>query len=76
MTMASYGRDPLALHYEYGQLSLTDLLRARDTYHFHLLNKPNVVGTAVGYYLIRNDESHADGPGFLLQAQGRPCRGW
>lgn len=47
--------DPLNLHYEYSQLSLADLLRARDNYHFHLMNKPNVIGTAVGYYLIRDD---------------------
>jgi len=71
MTMASDGRDPLALHYEYGQLSLTDLLRARDTYHFHLLNKPNVVGTAVGYYLIRTDESRGEGAGSATTPNGR-----
>ena len=34
-------------------LSLRDLLEARDAYHYHLMNKPNVVGTAVGLYLIR-----------------------
>src|SRR6185312_10072832 len=48
--------DPLALHYDFNSLSLADLLHARDTYHFHLLNKANVVGTAVGLYLIRKDE--------------------
>jgi hypothetical protein len=51
--MTSDLNDPLALHYEFGQLSVSDLLKARDTYHFHLLNKANVIGTAVGYYLIR-----------------------
>jgi len=40
--------DPLALHYEFSQLNVTDLLKARDLYHFHLMNKPNVIGTAVG----------------------------
>lgn len=50
-------RDPLALHYNFSSLSLADLLAARDTYHFHLLNKPNVVGTAVGLYLIRREEA-------------------
>ena len=53
------GQDPFTLHYDYSTLSLADLLRARDTYHFHLLNKPNVIGTAVGYYLIR-DERRVD----------------
>src|SRR5262245_28822691 len=38
---------------DYARLSLKDLLEARDLYHFHLLNKVNVVGTAVGRYLIR-----------------------
>ena len=46
----------LDLNYEFSRLSLRDLLEARDTYHFHLLNRPNVVGTAVGLYLIRKDE--------------------
>jgi hypothetical protein len=38
-------------------LSLKDLLDARDAYHWHLMNKANVVGTAVGLYLIRKKES-------------------
>jgi hypothetical protein len=46
----------LDLTYDYSRLSLTDLLQARDTYHYHLLSKANVVGTAVGLYLIRKDE--------------------
>jgi hypothetical protein len=48
------------LHYDFDQLSVADLLRARDTYHFHLMNKENIVGTAVGYYLIRNDDPRSD----------------
>ena len=46
----------LDLTYDYSRLSLTDLLQARDTYHYHLLSKANVVGTAVGLYLIRKEE--------------------
>lgn len=57
MTIA---RDPLGLHYDFDQLSISDLLRARDTYHFHLMNKCNVVGTAVGYYLIRDNDPRPD----------------
>jgi hypothetical protein len=37
-------------------LSLKDLIEARDLYHFHLMNKANVIGTAVGLYLIRDNE--------------------
>jgi len=32
------------------------VLTARDAYHVHLVNQPNVVGTAVGKYLARLDE--------------------
>lgn len=39
-------------HFE--SLSLRDLLLARDVYHYHLMNKANVVGTAIGRYLIRD----------------------
>ena len=41
----------------FSSLSLRDLIEARDLYHFHLMNKANVIGTAVGLYLIRNKES-------------------
>lgn len=41
-------------------LSLKDLLEAREHYHLHLLNKRNVVGTAVGLYLIRNSDLWPD----------------
>jgi hypothetical protein len=37
-------------------LSLRDLLAARDQYHWHLTNLPNVVGTAVGLYLFRKGD--------------------
>lgn len=40
-------------------LSVTDLLAARDLYHHHLTNKPNVVGTAIGRYLIREQPGGA-----------------
>jgi hypothetical protein len=40
---------------DFASLSLKDLLEARDLYHFHLMNKANVVGTAVGRYLIRKE---------------------
>ena len=37
-------------------LSLKDLLDARDLYHWQLINKTAVVGTAIGLYLIRKNE--------------------
>src|SRR4051794_35673987 len=39
-------------------LSIKDLLAARDTYHYHLMNRANVVGTAVGLYLIRKTDPY------------------
>ncbi|WP_050425892.1 hypothetical protein [Bradyrhizobium tropiciagri] len=47
----------LDLSYNFANLSVHDLLEARDTYHYHLLSKANVVGTAIGLYLIRKDEA-------------------
>lgn len=41
---------------DFASLSLKDLIEARDLYHFHLMSKANVVGTAVGLYLIRDEE--------------------
>jgi hypothetical protein len=60
-------RSALSEHPNFRSLSLRDLLDARNQYHWHLMNKANVVGTAVGLYLIRKHDpwpkagSHADG---------------
>ena len=43
-------------NYDFSSLSIRDLLYARDLYHLHLMNKKNVVATAVGYYRIRKNE--------------------
>ena len=53
--------DPLAQPSNIRNLSLRDLLDARDAYHWHLMNKANVVGTAVGAYLIRNEDGSPKG---------------
>src|SRR5262249_51993101 len=45
---------------DFNTLSLSDLLRARDQFHAHLMHKANVVGTAVGRYLIRKDDPYPD----------------
>ena len=40
-------------------LGVRDLLDARDQFHLHLVHKKNVFATAVGFYLIRNDDPDA-----------------
>lgn len=63
-------RDYLEHEDDYSALSISDLLKARDEFHLHLLHKANVIGTAVGRYRIRKDEpwpsrkghSHSDKP--------------
>lgn len=40
----------------FASLSLKDLIQARDLFHYHLMNKKNVVGTAVGLYRIRKTD--------------------
>jgi hypothetical protein len=43
-------------HREFFGLSLKDLAFTRDLFHLQLLDHPNVVGTALGRYLIRVDD--------------------
>jgi hypothetical protein len=45
---------------DFPALSLMDLLRARDLYHRHLMNKSGVVATAIGKYRIRKGDSWPD----------------
>jgi hypothetical protein len=49
---------------DYDQLSLKDLLEARDLYHIHLMRHPHVVATAIGRYRIRKGDSWPDGHGY------------
>ena len=42
--------------YDFVALSIQDLLDARDLYHLHLMNKRNVLATAIGYYRIRKKD--------------------
>src|SRR5580765_7275716 len=44
--------------FEFSMLSLRDLLAARDFFHVHLMHKANVVGTAVGRYLVRKTDPY------------------
>jgi hypothetical protein len=41
---------------DFNLLSLHDLLAARDNFHLHLINKANVLATAVGRYRIRSSD--------------------
>src|SRR3954465_7944122 len=52
--------DILGMQNNFKSLSIKDLLEARDLYHYHLLNKKNVVGTAIGLYLIRHTDPTPD----------------
>ena len=47
---------PLDFHNEFNMLDLPDLLLARELNHVELMRRPNVVGTAVGLYLIRKHD--------------------
>ena len=38
---------------QYQNLSVKDLLDAREAFHIHLMKKQNVVGTAIGKYRMR-----------------------
>lgn len=48
--------DILGVERNFASLSTKDLLDARDQYHWHLIHKRNVVGTAVGLYHIRKSD--------------------
>jgi hypothetical protein len=52
--------DLLGVERNYSSLSIRDLLEARDLYHYHLIHKANVVGTAIGLYLIRKTDPWPD----------------
>jgi hypothetical protein len=50
-------QDPVNIALDYNALSLLDVMRARDLYHLHLTERKGVIGTAVGRYLIRKEDS-------------------
>ncbi len=47
---------PIETTFNFNQLSLKDLIEARDTFHLHLMNKKNVIATAIGKYRIRKND--------------------
>jgi hypothetical protein len=50
--------DYLSASNPFSSLSIEDLLAARDAFHPHLMHKENVVGTAIGRYLIRQSDPY------------------
>jgi hypothetical protein len=52
--------DILGVGRNFASLSTKDLLEARDLYHWHLIHKANVVGTAIGLYRIRRADDWPD----------------
>src|SRR6478735_9241655 len=44
---------------DFSSLSIKDLLDAREAYHVQLSSLENVVATAIGRYLIHNDDWYA-----------------
>jgi hypothetical protein len=45
----------------FSSIGLPELIEARDQFHIHLMNKKNVVGTAIGRYPIRREEIDKNG---------------
>jgi hypothetical protein len=61
----------------FSHLSLKDLIEAREMFHAHLINKKNVVATALGRYLIRIDDIDKSGkynPKKYDPKKGKPAR--
>jgi hypothetical protein len=71
--------DILGVERRFASLSTKDLLEARDQYHWHLIHKRNVVGTAVGLYLIRKSDpwptAELPGAGYVKAAPPQAPKG-
>ena len=57
---------------KFNSLSLRDLIEARDLYHIHLINKRNVIATAIGRYLIRKKDPWPNQRGYQKSVQRYP----
>jgi hypothetical protein len=67
--------DALSPAKNFASLSLIDLLSARDLFHVHLMNKQNVVATAVGRYLVRKTDPYPGEGGFKKARNGKKAKG-
>lgn len=56
--------DILSSKFNFNNLSIKDLVEARDLFHVHLINKRNVMATAVGRYRIRKEEPWPNEQGY------------
>lgn len=56
----------------YSSLSVRDLIEAREAYHVHLSSLENVVGTAIGRYLIRRGDWYENNPPDARPPDDRP----
>ncbi len=64
----------LSASHDFHALTITDLLEARDAYHRHLTHLDNVVGTAIGLYLIREGDPDIDDPEGTLPGPSNDIR--
>jgi hypothetical protein len=69
--------DIFASQTDFNLLSLHDLLAARDNFHLHLINKANVIATAIGRYRIRSSDpwpsqDHPNGGDTLVRGKRPP----
>ncbi len=72
-TMRPVGHpSPFPPRRDYSSLSIKDLLDARDAYHVYLASLENVVGTAVGRYLIHHKDWYAVHPPDQPRPEGYP----
>lgn len=54
----------LSSKFDFNHLSVKDLVEARDIFHVHLINKSNVVATAIGRYRIRKGDPWPNEEGY------------
>ncbi len=69
--------DVLSSKFNYNHLSVKDLVEARDLFHIHLINKKNVVATAIGRYRIRKTDPWPNQQGYsdsLKPSSKKPAR--
>lgn len=62
--------------FNYNHLSVKDLTEARDIFHVHLINKRNVIATAIGRYRIRKEDPWPNEQGYqeTLKPVQKPAR--
>ena len=50
--------------FDFNHLSVKDLVEARDMFHVHLINKSNVIATAIGRYRVRKGDPYPNEQGY------------